>query len=121
MQAIAHRLLPHLSQLCVHKLGSQIVYKLINQTSEDVAQEMILVQLQHEHILVDILSDQVRGLVFIQKLIACPSLKSDQCRQLSTKVCTELEKLNGPGHKKLLALLLEANNNNDHENDDNTQ
>jgi hypothetical protein len=110
MQAIAHRLLPHLSQLCVHKLGSQIVYKLVNQVSEDVAQEMILAQLEHH--LTDILSDQVRGLVFIQKLIACPSLKSEQRRQLSTKVCTELEQLNGPGHKKLLALLLDNNGDN---------
>lgn len=120
MQVIAHRLLPHLSQLCVHKLGSQIVYKLVNQNSEDVAQEMILDQLQREHVLFDILSDQVRGLVFIQKLIACPSLSLEQRSQLLDKVCTELEKLNGPGHKKLLALLLEAHNN-EHENDDNTQ
>ncbi|KAI9474155.1 MAG: armadillo-type protein [Benjaminiella poitrasii] len=107
-QAIASRLMGHLPQLCVHKLGSQIIYKLINQTSELVAQKMVLNGLiARQDILIDILSDQVRGLVFIQKVLACPALSVDQRKALSGKVCERLEMLNGPGHKKLLSLLLE--------------
>lgn len=114
MQSIASRLLPHLSQLCIHKLGSQIIYKLVNQTSEKQAQQSIMQQLlsdQQGDVLSDILSDQVRGLVFIQKLIVCPVLTDEQKKQLSRKVCAKLEYLSGPGHKKLLGLLLETNTN----------
>ncbi|CAO0796379.1 unnamed protein product [Mucor circinelloides] len=114
MQSIATRLIPHLSQLCIHKLGSQIIYKLVNQTSEKHAQQLIMQRLlsdQQGDVLADILADQVRGLVFVQKLIVCPLLTDEQKKQLSGKVCAELENLNGPGHKKLLGLLLETNTN----------
>ncbi|KAI7907837.1 armadillo-type protein [Cokeromyces recurvatus] len=108
IQAITGRLMGHLPQLCAHKLGSQIIYKLINQTSELVAQEMLLNELlTRQDILMEVLSDQVRGLVFIQKLLSCPALTVDQRKILSGRVCEKLEKLNGPGHKKLLSLLLE--------------
>lgn len=109
MQEVATRLIPHLAQLCVHKLGSQIVYKLLNQTTDQKAQMTILNRLCEEEILAEILMDQVRGLVFIQKLIICPALMSNQKSLLSDKVCCELEKLDGPGHKKLLHLLLQVN------------
>jgi hypothetical protein len=119
MQSIATRLLPHLSQLCIHKLGSQIIYKLVNQTAEKQAQQTIMQQLlnQQGDVLSEILSDQVRGLVFIQKLIICPLLTDEQKKQFSDKVCAELENLNGPGHKKLLGLLLETNNNSNNHDD----
>jgi hypothetical protein len=113
MQVIATRLIPHLSQLCVHKLGSQIIYKLINQDSDEKAKNTILNHLNQETVLSEILTDQVRGLVFIQKLIICPSLTTDQKNSLTSQVCIELEKLDGPGHKKLLDLLLEVNHSDD--------
>lgn len=112
MQVIGSRLVPHLPQLCVHKLGSQIVYKLVNQTTDQIAQDMILNSLCQNEILHEILTDQVRGLVFIQKLIICPSLLVNQKNLLSSQVCVELEKLDGPGHKKLLQLLLQVNHDN---------
>lgn len=116
LQVIATRLIPHLPQLCVHKLGSQIIYKLINQVSDEKAQEMILYHLMHEPILTEVMVDQVRGLVFIQKVIICPALTNEQKANLASQVCTQLEKLDGPGHKKLLDLLLEVNrdDNNTH-------
>lgn len=117
MQVIATRLIPHLSQLCVHKLGSQIIYKLINQTSDGKAQDIILNELRKENVLTEVLTDQVRGLVFIQKLIICPSLGVGQKNLLTSQVCTELEKLDGPGHKKLLDLLLEVNHDNTNNDD----
>ncbi|KAI9267042.1 armadillo-type protein [Helicostylum pulchrum] len=112
MQVIGSRLVPHLPQLCVHKLGSQIVYKLVNQTTDQIAQDMVLNSLCENQILHEILTDQVRGLVFIQKLIICPSLLASQKNSLSSQVCVELEKLDGPGHKKLLQLLLQVNHDN---------
>lgn len=115
MLVIACRLIPHLSQLCVHKLGSQVIYKLINQSSDQTAQNKILEHLMQETTLTEILSDQVRGLVFIQKVIICPSLDVHQKKSLSGRVCKELEVLGGRGHKKLLDLLLEVNHD-DHNN-----
>ncbi|CAO3651859.1 unnamed protein product [Mucor hiemalis] len=115
MLVIASRLIPHLSQLCVHKLGSQVIYKLINQSSDQTAQNKILEHLMQETTLTEILSDQVRGLVFIQKVIICPSLDVHQKKSLSSRVCKELEVLGGRGHKKLLDLLLEVNHD-DHNN-----
>lgn len=100
MECITERLIPHLSQLCVHKFGSQVVYKLLK---DPVSRDLVLPQLD----LVEILTDQVRGLTFIVKVISSPDLTDEQQLELKTKACIELEKLNGPGHKKLLAQLLD--------------
>lgn len=113
MQVIATRLGPHLAQLCVHKLGSQIIYKLINQVSDGKAQATVLENLRQDTVLSEVLTDQVRGLVFIQKIITCASLTAHQRNQLSHQVCKELENFDGPSHRKLLDLLLEANHDND--------
>ncbi|KAI8387377.1 armadillo-type protein [Blakeslea trispora] len=109
IKAVASRLAPHLSQLCIHKVASQTVYKLVNQTTDLEAQQIILNELiEKEHVLNDILSDQVRGLIFVQKVITCPALPLPIRTALSKRVCLELEKMNGPGHKKLLGILLES-------------
>lgn len=81
----------------------------MNQTSEPKAQELVLTQLLNADLatLVDVLSDQVRGLALIQKLINCPALTEKQRHDLKHQVIIELEKLGGPGHKKLLGQLLE--------------
>lgn len=113
MQVMAERLAPHLTQLCVHKLGSQIIYKLIHQTVDEKAQKLLLESLSEPMVLTEVLTDQVRGLVFVQKVLTCPSISSEQKEQLSHQVCQELEKFDGPSHRKLLDLLLEANHDND--------
>ncbi|KAG1469825.1 hypothetical protein G6F56_003035 [Rhizopus delemar] len=102
MQTIASRLSSNMVQLCTHKLSSQIVYKLLNQTSDVIAQEIIFKSLREENILLEILSDQLRGLSFIQKVLACSSLNEAQKSNLRTQVRSGLEQLKGPGHKKLL-------------------
>ncbi|OBZ85194.1 Pumilio domain-containing protein C56F2.08c [Choanephora cucurbitarum] len=110
IRAVASRLAPYLSQLCIHKVASQTIYKLVNQTTDLEAQQIILNELiEKEHVLNDILSDQVRGLIFVQKVITCPALLLPVRTTLSKRVCSELEKMNGPGHKKLLGMLLESN------------
>ncbi|KAI7891806.1 armadillo-type protein [Mucor mucedo] len=106
MHVLATRLAPHLAQLCVHKLGSQIIYKLINQTVDEDAQTLLLEALSQESVLSEVLADQVRGLVFIQKVLTL--LSSLQKHQLSHQVCKELEKFDSPSHRKLSDLLLES-------------
>ncbi|EIE81332.1 hypothetical protein RO3G_06037 [Rhizopus delemar RA 99-880] len=106
MQVIASRLSTNIAQLCTHKLSSQIVYKLLNQTSDVKSQEIIFQSLCKEDVLMEILSDQLRGLSFIQKVLPCPSLSEEQKSSLRTQVCSCLEQLKGPGHKKLLDQLL---------------
>ncbi|RCH79917.1 hypothetical protein CU098_002274 [Rhizopus stolonifer] len=108
-KTMASRLIPHLSQLCIHKIASQVIYKLINQTTEPEAQQLIVQELlDNDQTLNDILSDQVRGLTFIQKVVVCPALLSPTRQAMSKKVCSALQTLHGPGHKKLLGLLLES-------------
>lgn len=109
MRVIAHQLTNNMAQLCTHKLGSQIVYKLINQSTDVESQDRIFKSLCVENILLEILSDQLRGLNFIQKVLACPSLSDEQKSVLRQHVCASLEQLKGPGHKKLLDQLLQEN------------
>ncbi|OAD71249.1 hypothetical protein PHYBLDRAFT_101037, partial [Phycomyces blakesleeanus NRRL 1555(-)] len=71
MSMIASRFVPHLQMLCTHKLGSQMILKLINQNQDTDAQEMILTRLlTTPGLLTEIITDQTRGLAFIQKAIA---------------------------------------------------
>ncbi|KAI9277775.1 armadillo-type protein [Sporodiniella umbellata] len=106
MQVLASQLAPSMVQLCTHKISSQTVYKLLNQESDPVAQDIIFKSLSEEKTLSEILTDQLRGLSFVQKVLTCPSLNKDQASSLCTQVCLALEKLKGPGHKKLLDQLV---------------
>jgi hypothetical protein len=107
LNILASRLAPHLTQLCTHKLGSQIVYKLINQTQDTEAQEIMLDKMQAS--LYDILSDQVRGVPLVQKVVDCQCLSLQQRQTITNLARSQLENLNGPGHRKLLEHLLEVN------------
>ncbi|KAG0173876.1 hypothetical protein DFQ29_007690 [Apophysomyces sp. BC1021] len=107
LQIVASRLIPQLTLLCTHKLGSQIILKLVHQTQDPRAQEIIINSLTDDKNLVDILSDQARGLALIQKIIVSNTTNPHRYA-LQTKVRETLELLNGPGHKKLLDELLDV-------------
>lgn len=119
LQIIASRLAPQLTSLCTHKLGSQIALKLVNQTQDPRAQEIILNGLMNDKNLVDILSDQARGLALIQKMVISSTPNPHQ-HALRTKVREILESLSGPGHKKLLDELIDAERNGQVRTIDNT-
>ncbi|KAF7727818.1 hypothetical protein EC973_007049 [Apophysomyces ossiformis] len=106
LQVVACRLIPQLTQLCTHKLGSQIIFKLLHQTEDLQAQEIIFNDMMNNDKLEDILSDQARGVTLIQKIITS-NVASAHRQELQTKVREMLESLNGPGHKKLLDELID--------------
>jgi hypothetical protein len=90
-----------------------MIYKLINQTEDRLAQEIIVEQLLDQTCLYEILSDQVRGVPLMQKIINCTNVSKEKRHSLSEQVCIQLNQLKGPGHKKLLDSLLEANHDDD--------
>ncbi|KAI8334414.1 hypothetical protein BC941DRAFT_454591 [Chlamydoabsidia padenii] len=65
------RLLPYLSKLCTHKLGSMTVFKIIQQHEEpDTSQLFLNALVTDPHLLDDILRDQIHGVVLMQKILA---------------------------------------------------
>ncbi|KZT54566.1 hypothetical protein CALCODRAFT_499618 [Calocera cornea HHB12733] len=69
---LAPRFTPHLSHLCAHKLASLTVLRIINQKLEPEAAEQVLHALfysPNDHVLNDVLSDQVNGVATIHKIV----------------------------------------------------
>jgi len=72
---LAPRLVPHLVQLCTHKVAYLTVLKLINQRNEPEARSAILDALffsPNDQVLEDILSDQSCGATLIFKVLTTP-------------------------------------------------
>ncbi|CEP19286.1 hypothetical protein [Parasitella parasitica] len=78
-RVLAPRLLPHLAQLCTHKLASLTVLKLINQRQEPEARAVILDALffsstnsssQVPPLIDEVLHDQVHGVSLVQKILS---------------------------------------------------
>ena len=72
---LAPRLVPHLVQLCTHKVAYLTVLKIINQRNEPEARDIILKALFFSHndqVLEDILSDQSCGATLIFKVLTTP-------------------------------------------------
>lgn len=99
---VASRLAPHLSQVATHKLGSQMVLKIINQTHDNQAQSTMLDGLMEESTLSDILGDQVRGLSLIHKVISCSSIPISQRQAMAATIQPLVTQSDSAGHKKLL-------------------
>jgi protein JSN1 len=72
---LAPRLVPHLVQLCTHKVAYLTVLKIINQRNEPEARDVILKALffsPNDQVLEDILSDQSCGATLIFKVLTTP-------------------------------------------------
>ncbi|KAI8330845.1 hypothetical protein BC941DRAFT_439730 [Chlamydoabsidia padenii] len=78
LRALALQLIPHLTSLAIHKLGSQILLKLINQTVDKEAQEIVLSRLVTDATLTALLlnndtttnnNTQPRTIQFFQKVL----------------------------------------------------
>lgn len=114
---VANRLSQQMVQIGTHKLGSQMLLKLINQENDPVARETILKNLTNEKILEDILADQTRGVSLIQKVMTNSHLSASELQHLNTIVRPILSNGQIAGHKKLLDELM-ARDNNKKEDDD---
>lgn len=72
---LAPKLVPHLVQLCTHKVAYLTVLKIINQRNEPEARDVILQALffsPNDQVLEDILSDQTCGATLIFKVLTTP-------------------------------------------------
>ncbi|KAI9029795.1 armadillo-type protein [Phycomyces nitens] len=101
-ELMANLFAPHLSLICTHKLGSQMVLKIINQTTCQPAQQIIVNRLLEPTILDTILIDPVRGVSFVQKACKSSHLAPDEQKRLIDRVTTILVEHQGPTYTKLL-------------------
>ncbi|GJJ68532.1 protein JSN1 [Entomortierella parvispora] len=107
-RVLAPRLAPHMSLLATHKLASLTVLKVINQRQEPDASDTLINSIVHssqDHVLAEILGDQVHGVSLIQKILASPNVEQQQKVVLAEKVKSTLSKSssqNVQGCKRLL-------------------
>jgi protein JSN1 len=69
---LAPRFTPHLSHLCTHKLASVTVLRIVNQKSEPEASRQIVQALffsPNDHVLSDVLGDQINGVAVVHKIL----------------------------------------------------
>ncbi|KAJ7285660.1 hypothetical protein C8J57DRAFT_643827 [Mycena rebaudengoi] len=72
---LAPRFTPHLSHLCTHKLASLTVLRIVNQKIEPNASTEIVEALfssPGDHVLADVLGDQVNGVAVVHKILTSP-------------------------------------------------
>ncbi|OAD69853.1 hypothetical protein PHYBLDRAFT_188164 [Phycomyces blakesleeanus NRRL 1555(-)] len=75
-RVLCPRLLPYLTKLCTHKLGSMTVFKVISQRQEPDASQLLLNAIFNDSsLLEEVLRDQVHGVGLVQKIIALPHLE----------------------------------------------
>ncbi|KAI6150817.1 hypothetical protein BKA82DRAFT_4120127 [Pisolithus tinctorius] len=78
---LAPRFTPHLSHLCTHKLASLTVLRIVNQKIEPEASRQIVQALfssPGDHVLTDVLGDQVNGVAVVHKILTSPFLDSEE-------------------------------------------
>ncbi|KAJ5160738.1 Pumilio domain-containing protein [Penicillium canariense] len=105
---LAPRLVPHLVQLCTHKVAYLTVLKVINQRNEAEARDIVLKALffsPGDEVLEKILSDQTSGATLIFKVLTTPffdeSMRSEVVKNVS-KVLTKLKASPSQGYKRLM-------------------
>ncbi|KAI7905310.1 armadillo-type protein [Cokeromyces recurvatus] len=112
-RVLAPRLLPHLNKLCIHKLASLTILKLINQRQEPEARALILDALffsassQQEvpSLIDDVLHDQVHGVNLIQKILSSSYIELRERQRIAERVkyyLTKLKLQHIQGYKRLV-------------------
>lgn len=105
---LAPRLIPHLVQLCTHKVAYLTVLKVINQRNEPEARDMVLKALfltPNDSVLEQILCDQTSGVTLIFKILTTPFL-DDHMRpdvvQNVSKMLTKIKAQPNQGYKRIM-------------------
>ncbi|KAI7869543.1 hypothetical protein BDF14DRAFT_1782486 [Spinellus fusiger] len=84
-RVLCPRLLPYLTKLCTHKLGSMTVFKVISQRQEPDASQLLLNAIFNDPVLLDdVLKDQMHGVGLVQKIIGLSHL--DKRQQIVSQV-----------------------------------
>lgn len=113
---LAPRLAPHLSHLCTHKLASVTVLRVINQSIDPEASQVILDGLFHasKQVLEEVLVDQVHGVTVLNKILGSQFVPNDQKSMMSEKikeVMLALRVQHIPAYKRLAEELGISTNN----------
>jgi len=105
---LAPRLVPHLVQLCTHKVAYLTVLKVINQRNEPEARDMVLKALffsADDSVLEQILSDQASGVTLIFKILTTPflddAMRPDVVQNVS-RVLTKIKAQPNQGYKRIM-------------------
>jgi len=105
---LAPRLVPHLVQLCTHKVAYLTVLKVVNQRNEPDARDVILKALffsSGDTVLEQILNDQSSGVTFVFKVLTSPfldeSMRADVTHNVSD-VLVRIQAQPNQGYKRLM-------------------
>ena len=105
---LAPRFTPHLSHLCTHKLASLTVLRIVNQKIEPEASRQIVEALfssPGDHVLTDVLGDQVNGVAVVHKILGSPFIdllaKHDYI-EATKRVLIELKVIATQAYRKLI-------------------
>ncbi|OBZ87455.1 Pumilio domain-containing protein C56F2.08c [Choanephora cucurbitarum] len=112
-QALAPRLLPHLPNLCTHKLASLTVLKLINQRQEPEARTLILDALffsssnpnEVPSLIDKVLRDTVHGVSLVQKVLSSSYIELRERQRIAERTRHFLIKMkfqHAQGYKRLM-------------------
>ncbi|KAF9562144.1 hypothetical protein CPC08DRAFT_634350 [Agrocybe pediades] len=105
---LAPRFTPHLSHLCTHKLASLTVLRIVNQKIEPDASRQIVEALFNspgDHVLTDVLGDQVNGVAVIHKILTSPFLEPNAKQvyvEATKRVLIELKVIATQAYRRLI-------------------
>ncbi|KAG6866101.1 hypothetical protein C0991_008853 [Blastosporella zonata] len=105
---LAPRFTPHLSHLCTHKLASLTVLRIVNQKIEPQASHQIVDALfssPADHVLTDVLGDQVNGVAVVHKILTSPFINPDaksEYIEATKRVLIELKVIATQAYRRLI-------------------
>lgn len=105
---LAPRFTPHLSHLCTHKLASLTVLRIVNQKVEPLASAQIVDALFNspgDHVLTDVLGDQVNGVAVVHKILTSPFIDAAQKPayiEATKRVLIELKVIATQAYRRLI-------------------
>ncbi|KAF8343777.1 uncharacterized protein EI90DRAFT_3143177 [Cantharellus anzutake] len=105
---LAPRFTPHLSHLCTHKLASLTVLRIVNQKAEPEASQQVVDALffsPNDHVLTDVLGDQINGVAVILKILQSPyldSAKKPEYLEATKRVLIDLKVLTAQAYRRLM-------------------
>lgn len=105
---LAPRFTPHLSHLCTHKLASLTVLRIVNQKVEPEASSQVVEALfssPNDHVLTDVLGDQVNGVNVVHKVLTSPFVdpaKRPAYIEATKRVLIELKVIATQAYRRLI-------------------
>lgn len=105
---LAPRFTPHLSHLCTHKLASLTVLRIVNQKVEPEASVQVVEALfssPNDHVLTDVLGDQVNGVAVVHKILTSPFVdpeKRPTYVEATKRVLIELKVIATQAYRRLI-------------------